>query len=98
MIRRPPRSTLFPYTTLVLALERADPEVVRVDVVARLDVLRGKADDLAVAAHRSGRAHASPRDLVAGLDVPPHLDPAGAVLEARAPGELLLRGRDVVLA
>src|SRR3712207_7793977 len=29
MIRRPPRSTLFPYTTLFRSLERAEPEDLR---------------------------------------------------------------------
>src|SRR6266446_732494 len=81
---------------LVLALELADAEVVRMDVVARLDVLRGKADDLAVAAQGGARQHPSPRDLVAGLDVLAHLDARAAIFQNRARGELLLRDRDVV--
>src|SRR2546425_8985341 len=69
MIRRPPRSTLFPYTTLFRSL-------------------RGKADDLAVAAQGGARQHPSPRDLVAGLDVLAHLDARGAIYQDRARGEL----------
>src|SRR5437660_767747 len=93
------RSTVFRTPVgaeLVLALELADAEVVRMDVVARLDVLRGKADDLAVAAQGGARQHPSPRDLVAGLDVLAHLDARGAIFQDRARGELLLRDRDVV--
>src|SRR3712207_9422759 len=45
MIRRPPRSTLFPYTTLFRSLEAAERVVAR-DGVARLslDAVAGNAD------------------------------------------------------
>src|SRR2546428_8202503 len=35
MIRRPPRSTLFPYTTLFRSVERLDPRIDRVGMIAR---------------------------------------------------------------
>ena len=59
---------------LVLALVVAHGEVVRVDVLALLDRLRGEADDLTVAADRLSLGAGSAGDLVAGPDVAHHLE------------------------
>src|SRR3712207_7985735 len=62
MIRRPPRSTLFPYTTLF----RSVPEQVRADTIAAVEVGRGRAgrdeDDAAldVDAHAGPGVRAAP--------------------------------------
>src|SRR2546429_6595133 len=53
MIRRPPRSTLFPYTTLFRSLRRARPELVpRIGQVAQL-ILGQLREELV---HRLGRS------------------------------------------
>src|SRR2546422_4933103 len=62
MIPRPPRSTLFPYTTLVRSLEAgADdyltkPFALR-ELVARLQALARRRPALTPARHQIGRAH-----------------------------------------
>src|SRR5438045_7023112 len=58
MIRRPPRSTLFPYTTLFRSRPRADVELVRRRVlVARLRLARGPADPALHFARPAERSH-----------------------------------------
>src|SRR2546430_7468337 len=69
MIRRPPRSTLFPYTTLFRSVHRAVVNRVAVDRRAHPDVIQMRRhDDVFVAA----RAVASAKDAgdVLGLDLP----------------------------
>src|SRR2546427_8257450 len=50
MIRRPPRSTLFPYTTLFRSVARAQPAVVG-------EGLGGVFGALPIAAHHAGATH-----------------------------------------
>src|SRR3712207_9584567 len=61
MIRRPPRSTLFPYTTLFRSsqrsllergMERADPALAGLAPALRRQVIHGDANDLNVLARR----------------------------------------------
>src|SRR3712207_7280056 len=70
MIRRPPRSTLFPYTTLFRSLHRAgDERLLRgevVDVGAHRDRLLLAAELLGEAVQPIGAARGE-RDAVAGL-------------------------------
>src|SRR3989475_7204180 len=57
MIRRPPRSTLFPYTTLFRSRDRRqDYELDRVDVVLEREV-RGRVDRLQVVLVRAHHEH-----------------------------------------
>src|SRR2546429_3374959 len=52
MIRRPPRSTLFPYTTLFRSLQPGDGLVPLADVVTRaVDMFQGVADQREVKLH-----------------------------------------------
>src|SRR2546421_5711735 len=51
MIRRPPRSTLFPYTTLFRSQLHADPRV-RVDLLQIVDELRQVLDRIDVVVRR----------------------------------------------
>src|SRR2546426_6883488 len=46
MIRRPPRSTLFPYTTLFRSLDRLRDEALRAEPGHRLDAQRAAVADL----------------------------------------------------
>src|SRR5258708_24218069 len=55
MIRRPPRSTLFPYTTLFRSPERAEPRPMR--VIASLNLRRSSA--LSMADRKSTRLNSS---------------------------------------
>src|SRR3712207_7314256 len=64
MIRRPPRSTLFPYTTLFRSSLEARLEVVRVDPSAAYDRLRRGPDREAVLQDRLARLERAERDLV----------------------------------
>src|SRR5438094_5930245 len=45
LLRRPPRSTLFPYTTLFRSLREADEGVVQGDVAVRVVLAHDLADD-----------------------------------------------------
>ena len=81
----------------ILLLEVSHRHVLGVDVVAHRDVRGGEPDGLPVAADRLPGAPRPPRDLVARLDVLPHLDAATRVLEDGAGGDLLLGYGDVVL-
>src|SRR5688572_32143362 len=49
MMRRPPRSTLFPYTTLFRSLPRAFAEVVAVPAWRAVTIAAGVPDEIAVA-------------------------------------------------
>src|SRR5690606_2287239 len=63
LIRRPPRSTLFPYTTLFRSVRQADRLVPAPAAEARRHGARGQPRDSARAAPRpdEGRGHAAPR-------------------------------------
>src|SRR2546430_12004753 len=92
MIRRPPRSTLFPYPTLFRSLH-VDAELRRaVDLVGAVEPLRGRADQLEVfrvlerdrARHRQKNrgVHEAAVAQAAAPDPLDHLPP-GAVTPAR---------------
>src|SRR3712207_8219643 len=60
MIRRPPRSTLFPYTTLFRSLVREDPAAARTELLrVREEFRSATASGLVCAGF--GRDHAQPR-------------------------------------
>ncbi len=82
---------------LVLLVPLPHRHVLGVHVIAHRDIRGGEADGLAVAAHRLADPPRVPRDLVAGLDVLPHLDAAARVLEHGAGRDLLLGDGHVVL-
>jgi hypothetical protein len=82
---------------LVLLLAVAHRHVLGVDVITRSDIGGGEADGLAVAAHRLAGPASPSRNLVAGLDVLPHLDAPLPILEDGARRDLLLGDGDVVL-
>src|SRR5262245_64002317 len=56
MIRRPPRSTLFPYTTLFRSLARLGHGLARVDLGPGGERARGGVEDAARALRRRGRS------------------------------------------
>src|SRR5256885_2694981 len=64
MIRRPPRSTLFPYTTLFRSPEEAEPVVVE-DVVAA----DGQADVFDLVRRKASRGHGGDEGADAGADI-----------------------------
>src|SRR3989442_6006555 len=71
MIRRPPRSTLFPYTTLFRSLDRISaggPLAIGVDLIFDRPSSRGPKDDRALSA-------AVARGRNVGLPVAPNVDP-----------------------
>src|SRR5438874_7214433 len=76
MIRRPPRSTLFPYTTLFRSLTRGERQFLAVlaqGARAEVELERAEGHDLVVARRRAGRSEEhtselqSRRDLVCRL-------------------------------
>jgi hypothetical protein len=78
-------------------VERAGGEVVLVNVLAGRDRHRGKADDLAVAAHRLADGARADRDLVPGGDAGGERDPPGVGLDAGPGGEAQLGDHHVIL-
>src|SRR5256885_9133663 len=59
MIRRPPRSTLFPYTTLFRSAREGEPRAAPIHVVVFAllqDFPQERARSLAAAVHRAGRS------------------------------------------
>src|SRR3712207_9306348 len=57
MIRRPPRSTLFPYTTLFRSAEHVSPQVLEFRAAPQeLERLRPVVEDVADAVERTGEA------------------------------------------
>src|SRR3989441_2633270 len=78
MIRRPPRSTLFPYTTLFRSLDAVEALAERVELREALRAALGGIGDLERLAGRIGARSAGPRDVA-------HVAVAlGRVAEARA--------------
>src|SRR5256885_7237636 len=57
MIRRPPRSTLFPYTTLFRSGDVMDRAVARRGVGELPGILPGVGDELRISRRRDGRVH-----------------------------------------
>src|SRR3712207_8265157 len=73
MRRRPPRSTLFPYTTLVRSLDRLDRRlIVSVRIDGHPDFARVDIDD-AVPCHSASDVGADSRDPRQRLQTPGHL-------------------------
>src|SRR3712207_6890738 len=71
MIRRPPRSTLFPYTTLFRSLGALDPPVerlarrpVRLQLLHEGRLIVHQATCLGGVVHSAARAHGAPRSFV----------------------------------
>src|SRR5438093_9572415 len=56
MLRRPPRSTLFPYTTLFRSRVGGAPEAVEAKEAGRLDALHDETDLVEVRAQHQARA------------------------------------------